>query len=127
MDLTLESRDGLLLATATGRVSFSEAAECWKKVCDAAAEKGCGKILFDALAAEGEISDLEKYEVSKIIVEYCRQHSMSPTVAVVGKPPTITGFGALVATNRGLTVFTFSERQAALDWLMGLSSIGATS
>jgi len=127
MDLTLESRDGLLLATVTGRVSFSEVLECWKKVCDAAAEKECGKILFDALAAEGEISDFEKYEVSKIIVEYCRQPSMSPTVAVVGKPPTITGFGALVASNRGLTVFTFSERQAALDWLIGLGSIGATS
>src|ERR1700756_3349560 len=67
MDLTLESRDGVLLATVTGRVSFSEALECWKKICDAAAERGCGKILFDALGAEGEISDLEKYEVSKII------------------------------------------------------------
>jgi len=122
MDLTLESRDGLLLATVTGRVSFREALKCWKRLCDSAAERGCGKILFDALGGEGEISDLEKYEVSKIIVEHCRQPSMSPTVAVVGKPPTITGFGALVASNRGLTVFTFSERQAALDWLMGFGS-----
>ena len=122
MDLKLESREGVLLATVTGRVSFSEALECWKKICDAAAEKGCGKILFDALGAEGEISDLEKYEVSKIIVEYCRQPSMSPTVAVVGKPPTITGFGALVASNRGLMILTFTERQAGLDWLMGFGS-----
>ena len=125
MDLTLESRDGVLLATVTGRVSFSEALECWKKICDAAAERGCGKILFDALGAEGEISDLEKYEVSKIIVEYCRQPSMSPTVAVVGKPPTITGFGALVALNRGLTVFTFSEQQSAMDWLNRIGSKAA--
>ena len=122
MDLTLETRDDLLLATVTGRVSFREALECWKNVCDAAARRGCGKILCDWLGAEGEISDLEKYEVSKIIVEYCRQPSMSPTVAVVGKPPTITGFGALVASNRGFMVVTFSERQAALDWLMGFGS-----
>jgi hypothetical protein len=127
MDLTLVSRDGLLLATVTGRVSFHKALECWKTICETAADRGCNKILFDALGAQGEISDLEKYEVSKIIVEYCRQPSMSPVVAVVGKPPTITGFGALVASNRGLTIFTFSERQAALDWLMGLRSIGATS
>jgi hypothetical protein len=58
MDLNLEHRDGLLLATVTGQVSFREAVECWKKVCDAAAENGCGKILFDWLGVEGEISDL---------------------------------------------------------------------
>jgi hypothetical protein len=122
MDLKLESRGGLLLATVTGRVSFREALECWKTVCDAAARRACGKILFDWLGVEGEISDLEKYKVSKIIVEYCRQPSMSPTVAVLGKPPTITGFGALVASNRGLMVVTFSERQAGLDWLSRFGS-----
>jgi hypothetical protein len=122
MELKLESRDGVLLATVTGTVSFREALERWKNVCDAAAERGCGKILFDWLGAEGEISDLEKYEVSKNIVEYCVHTSVSPTVAVVGKPPTITGFGALVASNRGLMIMTFSERQAALDWLKGFGS-----
>jgi hypothetical protein len=122
MNLKFESRDGLLLATVTGRVSFEEALKCWKAVCDAAAGRECGKILFDWLGAEGEISDLEKYEVSKNILEYCVHTSISPTVAVVGKPPTIMGFGALVARNRGLTVFTFPDRQAGLDWLMGFGS-----
>jgi hypothetical protein len=41
---------------------------------------------------------------------------MSPTVAVVGKPPTVTGLGTLVASNRGM-ILMFSERQTALDWL----------
>jgi hypothetical protein len=122
MNLSLESGDGLLLATVTGRVSFREALKCWNSVCDAAADRGCGKILFDWVGVEGEISDLEKYEVSKNIVEYCVQTSVTPTVAVVGKPPTITGFGALVASNRGLMIMTFSERQAALDWLKGFGS-----
>jgi hypothetical protein len=122
MDLKLDSRDGVLLATVTGAVSFSEALERWKNVCDAAAERGCGKILFDLLGAYGELSALEKYEVSKTIVEYCKIRSMSPTVAVVGKPPTVTGFGALVASNRGMVIVMFSERQAALDWLNGFGS-----
>ena len=121
MDLKLESREGVLLAMVTGRVSFREAVECWKTVCDAAARDGCDRILCDWLGAEGVISDVEKYEISKIIVEYC-QPSLSPTVAVVGKPPTITGFGALVASNRGLMILTFPERQAGLDWLMGFGS-----
>jgi hypothetical protein len=56
---------------------------------------------------EGELSDLERYEIGKSMAENCLNHSMFPAVAVVGKPPTITGFEALVATNRGLTVFTF--------------------
>jgi hypothetical protein len=120
MDLKLESRDGLLLATVTGRVSFSEALKCWNSVCDTAAEYG--KILFDWLGVEGEISDLEKYEVSKNIVGYWAHTSITPTVAVVGKPPTITGFGALVASNRGLMILTFSERQAALEWLNAFGS-----
>jgi len=122
MELKLESRDGVLLATVTGAVSFSEALERWKKVCDAAAERECGKILFDLLGADGELSDLEKYEVSKTIVEYCQIRSMPPTIAVVGKPPTVTGFGALVASNRGMMILTFSQRQAALDWLNGFGS-----
>ena len=83
--------------------------------------------MFDLLGADGELSALEKYEVSKTIVECCKIHSMSPTVAVVGKPPTVTGFGALVASNRGLMIMTFSERQAALDWLNGFGSKGVTS
>jgi hypothetical protein len=45
-----------------------------------------------------------------------------PTIAIIGKPPTITGFEALVARNRGLTVFTFPDRQAGVDWLMGFGS-----
>ena len=56
---------------------------------------------------EGELSDLERYEIGKSMAENCLSHSMFPTIALVGKPPTITGFEALVATNRGLTVFTF--------------------
>jgi hypothetical protein len=127
MDLKLESRDGFLLATATAQVSSSEAREWCKNICDPAADRGFNRIVLDCLGVEGELSDLERYEIGKSMAENCLNHSMFPTVAVVGKPPTITGFGALVALNRGLTVFTFSERQAALDWLMGLRSIGATS
>ena len=124
MDLKLESGDGMLLATVTGRVSFGQALECWQTVCDAAARRGCDKILFDALGLEGELSVLEKYDVSKFIVEYFVHASKSPAVAVVGKPPTVTGFGALVASNRGLLVVVFSERKAGLGWLMGFGGIG---
>ena len=90
-----------------------------KNICDAAAERRFGKILFDGLAVEGELSMEERYEIGKTIAEYCRSRSMSPTVALIGNPPAVTGFGAEVALNRGLLVVKFSERQAGMDWLNG--------
>jgi hypothetical protein len=123
MNLKLESRDGIVLATATGQlVSLSEALEHCKDICDAAAEKGYPKILFDCLAVEGELSVLERYQLGKTIAEYCRSGSINPAVAIIGKPPAVTGFGAEVASNRGLLVVTFLERQAGLDWLIGFGS-----
>jgi hypothetical protein len=117
MELKLESRDGLLLATAGGQVSLKEALERCKNIFDAAAERGSSKILFDCLTVRGELSLLERYEIGKTMAEYCQSRSMTPTVALIGKPPTVTGFGAQVALNRGLTVFTFSDRQAGIDLL----------
>jgi hypothetical protein len=122
MDLKLESRDGFLLATATGRVSSSEAREWCKNICDPAADRGFNRIVLDCLGVEGELFDLERYEIGKSMAENCLSRSMYPTIALVGKPPTITGFEALVARNRGLTVFTLPERQAGLDWLNGFGS-----
>ena len=119
MDLALESRERFLLATATGQISFKEVLEGCKNMCDAAAERGFGKILFDGLAVEGELSVLERYEIGKTIAEYCRSRSMSPTVALIGNPPAVTGFGAEVALNRGLLVVKFSERQVGMDSLNG--------
>ena len=122
MDLKLESRDGFLLATATGRVSSSEAREWCKNICDSAAERGFNRIVLYCLGVEGELSDLERYEIGKSMAEKCLSRSMYPTIALIGKPPTITEFEAEVARNRGLTVFTFPERQAGLEWLKGIGS-----
>jgi hypothetical protein len=117
MDVTLESREGFLLATATGRVSLDAVLELHRKICDAATKGGFNKILYDCSAITGELSVLEEYEIAKTIAAYCVSKSVNPKVALIGRPPTVTGFAAQVAMNRGLTVLTFSERQAALDWL----------
>lgn len=116
MDLKLESREDYLLATAVGRVSLKDALELDKSVFDAAAERGFDKILLDCLAVEGELSILARYELGTPLAEYCKSRSMTPKVAVIGKMPTITGFGAFAA-NRGLPVKTFPGLQPALDWL----------
>jgi hypothetical protein len=122
MELKLESREGYLLATASGRVSLTEALKLGKNVCDAAAERGLSKILYDYRAVKGELSVMEWYEIGKTMAEYRLNRSGTPRIAVVGKPPTITGFGAEVARNRGLLVVTFPELQPALDWLNGFDT-----
>jgi len=43
---------------------------------------------------------------------------MNPAVALIGKPPAVKGFGAEVASNRGLLVVTFF-RTASGDGVAG--------
>ena len=122
MDLTFEPRDGFLLATATGQVSLDAVLELHRKICDAATKGGFNKILYDCSAITGELSVLEEYEIAKTIAAYCMSKSVNPKVALIGRPPSVTGFAAEVASNRGLLVSAFSERQAGLDWLNAFGS-----
>ena len=122
MQLTLFPQDGFLLATATGRASIEGVLHVFKNVIDAATEQGFDKILIDFLAVTGRLSDMDRYDIGTAMAEYCRNKSIHPRVAVIGKPPIVTGVGAMVASNRGLISVTFSESQAALNWLGVISS-----
>jgi hypothetical protein len=117
MDLIAETRDGLLLVTASGELTFNGALKICQTMCDLAAGLGLTKILFDCLAVEGDLSREERFDLGKTIAEYCNKRLRIPTVALIGKPPSVTGYGAAVASNRGMPVETFSNRQVGLDWL----------
>jgi hypothetical protein len=125
MELKLESRDGYLLATVTGRLSLSEAIEGYKTACDFAADRGFDRILADCSAVEGTLSDLERCELGRTMAEYCLSRCKNPNVATIGKPPKVNGFVAQVARNRGLNAETFSEWQPAMDWLNTFGSKAA--
>jgi hypothetical protein len=122
MQLRLASRDDFLLATAAGPVSRVGVLRVFKNVIDTAVERGFDKILIDFLAVTGELSVMDLYEIGKAMAEYCLSKSICPKVALIGKPPTVTGFGAQVASNRGLTSITFTESQPALNWLRAFGS-----
>jgi hypothetical protein len=70
---------------------------------------------MDFLAVTGELATMRSKSSGRIL----REQSICPEVALIGKPPLVTGFGATVASNRGLTS-TFSKRQSALRWLRAL-------
>jgi hypothetical protein len=111
MDLRVESRDGVLVAMAAGRVSLSDAISLFTKACDVAIERDFDRILVDCLSVEGELSTMERYELGRTVAEYCNSMSITPKIATVGKRPLINGFAALVAWNRGLVAETFPELQ----------------
>ena len=113
-------RDGFLLATATGKVSFESADESCRDMLNLAARLGLRKILFDCLAVQGDLSIEERFELGKNIAEYCQSKLNVPAVALIGKPPSVTGYGATVATKHGMPVEMFSDRQRGLEWLKSL-------
>jgi len=117
MQLTLASQEDFLLATAVGQASAIEVIRVFKNVIDAATERGFDKILMDFMAVTGALSATDLYDIGRAMAEYCTSRSICPKVAVIGNSPTVTGFGAHVAWNRGLTSMTFSESQPALNWL----------
>ena len=127
MDLKPESRDGFLLATVTGTISLEKAIDTFEKTCDAAMQRGFHKIVVDLLAVSGELSDLDLYELGKTVADYYLQHLRFPIVAVIGRPPLVNGFGAKVASNRGLTTEVFLDLQSAIDWLNRFGTTAAAT
>ena len=119
MKLTrIESKEDYLEVTLAGQVSFREAGVVLTKIRDVATERGFDKVLVDCLLLSGELSNFERYELAQILAEHWQKGlSGTPKIAIVGTPPTIHGFGALVASNRGFLAKTFSELPKALDWL----------
>src|SRR5215468_11293519 len=114
----IESKEDYLLVTLAGQVSFSEATLVFTTVRDVATKRGFDKILVDCLSVRGELSNFERYELGQALAQHWQKGlSGMPKIAIVGTPPTINGFGALVASNRGFLAETFSELTKALDWL----------
>jgi hypothetical protein len=72
---------------------------------------------LDCLAVEGDLSPDERIELGKTIAEYCQSRLRIPTYALIGKPPAVTGLDARAASNRGMPVEIFSDRERGLDWL----------
>jgi hypothetical protein len=122
MQFTVAAHDDFIGATGAGPVSATEVLRFLTTAIDTGAEQGFHKILVDLSAATGELSITELYTVGQTIAEYCIAKSLYTKLAVIGKPPTVTGFGAESARIRGLISRTFLEREEALNWLLALPS-----
>lgn len=113
----IEVREGILVASVSGQLTFESALRVLKKVSDAAKENGVNKILVNALGMHGEASTGERYDFGLEMLAHFKERQMKPWVAFVGKPPAMDGFAVRVSQNRGLGIEVFSSLQDALNWL----------
>ena len=122
MDLRIdiELKEGLLWVTASGGVKFESALRLLRQVCDAAAEDHISRILVDALAVEGELAAHERYRIGVDLATYVMHREIDVKMALVGLPPALNGFGALVAQNRGMDARVFAAPDEAMSWLNDL-------
>jgi len=119
MEVKLGSGAEYLHATLTGSLSLKDLLQAFETTYDAAVSRGLRCILIDCSGLDGELSTMDRYSLGESGIAYwsSRLAQVVPKIAVVGKPPVIDGFAALVASNRGIDASTFSEIQRALDWL----------
>jgi len=108
-----------LHATLTGSLSLKDLLQAFETTFDAAVGRGLRLILVDCSGLDGELSTMDRYSLGESGIAYwsSKLARLVPRIAVVGKPPVIDGFAALVASNRGIDAQTFPETQRALDWL----------
>jgi hypothetical protein len=108
MELTWKLGEPYPVAAVSGLLTLRDALTICILTCDGAHERGFSNFLLDVSAVTGQLSTFEQYELGKTVADYCSAHGWHYKVAVVGSPTTVTGFGLLVASNRGLVVEHFS-------------------
>jgi hypothetical protein len=117
LEMTVESADGLLLATVSGPADITRTSKLFKDICDIAVARGFNKILVDCAAVTGELSPRERHTLGKEVADHQRSNLVSLKIACLGREPVMNGVGVAIAQNRGLNVEFFSDRQRALAWL----------
>ncbi len=120
MDLYIAQQkveDGVLSIVGGGTFKSVAALQLLKQICDMATEKHVNKILVNALALDGTVSELDRYQVAVELTTYLQERGWNYRLAIVGKSPTVDAFGVRVAQNRGLTAEYFSTDQEAMNWL----------
>lgn len=115
VDIRVEGE--ILVVTAAGKVAYDSALRMFIGACDVSAEKQVWKILVNCLAVEGALSTLDRYRLGAAVSEYLRTQKIYPKIALVGIAPTMDGFGAEVAQNRGAFTELFATLDEALNWL----------
>ena len=116
MDISVDPDGRFTRCTVSGQLSPDDAQrlfQAFRAGVDAASPK---RLLIDLLSMTGIFRVLDQYQNGNAATEAFRHFSR---VAVVQVPRAESGFGALVAKNRGLNIQVFAAESDALKWLLG--------
>ena len=105
------------MATVEGKVPLQEALRIWEEIIQNAAAHRVRRILADCLRAEAQLSTADRYHLGQASAKEVQSRRIGIRFAMVGVPPTLDGFAALVAQNYGIDISVFATVQEALDWL----------
>jgi hypothetical protein len=117
----IEFRDKYILCTTSGPAVVTELMSLFRNLCEAAAERGCCRIVVDCQELQGSLSTVDKYMLGAEIATRSQALNLTASFVVVGLPPLVDGFGALVASNRGLSAQVFRDLTEAIKWVEALS------
>jgi hypothetical protein len=115
-DVEIEERDGFLEARFLGRFAVDR----FNRQVDAAAlacrQRKLSLLLIDVTRLQADLSTLDRFDIGS----HGARVASDLKVAMFSAPELVDPkkFGVLVARNRGLTIDIFTDRKAAVDWLL---------
>ncbi len=116
---------GLLEVKVDGEFSLDEAKQSFLQTLDSVGRHGAMKVLIDGRHVKGEPEVMERFfygefaaaETARMTSKY--NMSRAPRFAYVLEEPMLDPrrFGENVASNRGMIIKAFDNREEALEWL----------
>lgn len=104
-----------------GEFSINEASRVFKFIIDTAVENRKTRILVDVFDLRGNITVIERFQMSEYLAQYARENALGKInkVAFAGSEPLVDRgrFGETVAVNRGLRTKIFIDLKEAVDWV----------
>jgi len=112
-----DEKEHFLYLKYQGELIFSQELLKEKSMLQALDRYKCLKVLLDIRELNVTISTLDRYAVG----EYFANLTHSPAkikTAILAQDGLIDGFVEIVAKNRGALFEVFTNKQAAIDWLL---------
>ena len=117
MQLHLEEKPDYLVARLTGAGAPCEASQQFESIAEHCKRANEDKLLIDTTGYDVKVSTVDRFLLGERLGIFAR-HKIK--VAFVCRPEQVDPqkFGALVARNRGVSVETFTDYHAAVNWLL---------
>jgi hypothetical protein len=118
LQLQMEEMTGYLAARIIGSGALGEASPQVELIAEHCNRTRNNKVLIDTTGCDVKLSTIKRFLLGERLVIFAL-HRIK--VAFVCRPEQVDPrkFGTLVAQNRGVTVETFTDFQAAEEWLLG--------